>query len=136
VLALALFLPVGAQNCVTQYTVKAGDNLYRIGLAHNVPFTQIAAANNLANPNLIFVGNEACKRPPAPRQAIATTRRTSPRDRKKGEGRHVAPRRNYLLDGWARPDRGRILGRPIDANPFSNPSSRLKPKLCVNWESL
>ena len=60
VLALAMFLPVGAQNCATQYTVKAGDNLYRIGLAHNVPFPQIAAANNLANPNLIFVGQVLC----------------------------------------------------------------------------
>lgn len=60
VLALAMFVPVGAQNCTSQYTVKAGDNLYRIGLAHNVPFTQIAAANNLANPNLIFVGQVLC----------------------------------------------------------------------------
>ena len=62
VLALALFLPVSAQtqNCASQYTVKAGDNLYRIGLAHKVSYTQIAQANNLANPNLIFVGQVLC----------------------------------------------------------------------------
>src|SRR5688572_33344915 len=60
VLALAMFVPVGAQNCASQYTVKAGDNLYRIGVAHSVPWPQIAAANNLANPNLIFVGQVLC----------------------------------------------------------------------------
>jgi LysM repeat protein len=60
VLALAMFVPVGAQNCASQYTVKAGDNLYRIGVAHGVPWPQIAAANNLANPNLIFVGQVLC----------------------------------------------------------------------------
>lgn len=62
VLALAMFLPAGAQTqtCATQYTVKAGDNLYRIGVAHHVPWPQIAQANNLANPNLIFVGQVLC----------------------------------------------------------------------------
>jgi LysM repeat protein len=60
VLTLAIFLPVGAQACATPYTVKAGDNLYRIGVANGVPWPQIAAANNLANPNLIFVGQVLC----------------------------------------------------------------------------
>jgi LysM repeat protein len=60
VLALVLFLPASAQTCATPYTVKAGDNLYRIGLAHNVPYRDIAAFNNLANPNLIFVGQVLC----------------------------------------------------------------------------
>ncbi len=60
VLALAVFLPVGAQSCASQYTVKAGDNLFRIGVANGVPWPQIAAANNLANPNLIFVGQVLC----------------------------------------------------------------------------
>ena len=60
VLALAVFVPVGAQNCASQYTVKAGDNLFRIGLAAGVPWPQIATANNLANPNLIFVGQVLC----------------------------------------------------------------------------
>jgi LysM repeat protein len=60
VLALAMFVPVGAQNCASQYTVVAGDNLYRIGVRHNVPWPQIASANNLANPNLIFVGQVLC----------------------------------------------------------------------------
>jgi hypothetical protein len=59
-LALVMFLPVGAQTCATQYTVKAGDNLFRIGLAHKVPFMDIARANNLTNPNLIFVGQVLC----------------------------------------------------------------------------
>ena len=33
-LLAVLALPASAQTCATPYTVKAGDNLYRIGLAH------------------------------------------------------------------------------------------------------
>ncbi len=40
----------------TTYTVKAGDNLYRIGLAYGINWTQIAEANGLVNPNQILVG--------------------------------------------------------------------------------
>jgi LysM repeat protein len=52
--------PASAQTCVAQYTVKRGDNLFRIGLAHGVPWPAIAAANKLANPNLIFPGQVLC----------------------------------------------------------------------------
>ncbi|MCC7360460.1 MAG: LysM peptidoglycan-binding domain-containing protein [Anaerolineales bacterium] len=53
-------LPASAQTCATSYTVKAGDNLYRIGLAHGIKWTELAAANHLTNPNLIFVGQVLC----------------------------------------------------------------------------
>jgi LysM repeat protein len=59
-LLAVLVVPVGAQACATQYTVKPGDNLFRIGLAHGVPWPAIAAANNLANPSLIFPGQVLC----------------------------------------------------------------------------
>jgi LysM repeat protein len=59
-LLLVLALPASAQTCATPYTVKAGDNLYRIGLAHGVKWTDLAAANNITNPNLIFVGQVLC----------------------------------------------------------------------------
>lgn len=38
------------------YTVKAGDTLYSIARTHNVTVSQIAAANNITNVNLIRVG--------------------------------------------------------------------------------
>ena len=64
VLALALvgavFAPVGAQACAAQHTVQRGENLFRIGLTHGVPWPAIAQANNLTNPNLIFVGQVLC----------------------------------------------------------------------------
>jgi LysM repeat protein len=59
-LALVGALPVAAQGCASNYTVKAGDNLYRIGLANNIPWTRIAEANHLTNANLIFVGQVLC----------------------------------------------------------------------------
>jgi LysM repeat protein len=40
----------------TTYTVKAGDNLYRIGLVYNISWVQIAEANGLVSPNQIIVG--------------------------------------------------------------------------------
>lgn len=40
----------------TTYTVKSGDNLFRIGLAYGIGWVQIAEANGLVNPNQIIVG--------------------------------------------------------------------------------
>jgi LysM repeat protein len=40
------------------YTVKAGDNLYRIGLAYGISWVQIAEANGIVNPNQIKQGQE------------------------------------------------------------------------------
>ncbi len=40
----------------TTYTVKSGDNLYRIGLLYGIGWIQIAEANGLVNPNQIIVG--------------------------------------------------------------------------------
>lgn len=57
----AVLVPVaGAATCSAQYTVKPGDNLFRIGLAFGVPWPQIATANNLSNPGLIFPGQVLC----------------------------------------------------------------------------
>ncbi|MCB0037362.1 MAG: LysM peptidoglycan-binding domain-containing protein, partial [Anaerolineales bacterium] len=38
------------------YMVKPGENLFRIALNHGVPLTELAAANNIINPTLIYVG--------------------------------------------------------------------------------
>jgi hypothetical protein len=74
VLLLAVFLPAGAQTCAVQYTVKTGDTLFRIGVQFGVPWPAIAAANSLANPNLIFAGQVLCI--PAAGTAMPTATRT------------------------------------------------------------
>ena len=57
----ALWTPLArAATCSAQYTVLPGDNLFRIGLAFGVPWPDIAAANGLTNPNLIFPGQVLC----------------------------------------------------------------------------
>ncbi|RMF76218.1 MAG: LysM domain-containing protein [Chloroflexi bacterium] len=38
------------------HIVQTGENLFRIGLRYNIPFPVIARANNIADPNRIFVG--------------------------------------------------------------------------------
>ncbi len=69
------FGPAQAQTatpCARPHTVAAGENLYRIGLAYGVTWPAIATANNLANPNLIFVGQVLCV-PPGGATAIPAT---------------------------------------------------------------
>ncbi|MGY3742905.1 C40 family peptidase [Leuconostoc inhae] len=48
-------VPNPADNTDT-YTVKAGDNLYRIAAAHNMSVTDLANINNIQNVNYIAVG--------------------------------------------------------------------------------
>ncbi len=52
--------PARAEGCLFEYTVKAGDNLYHIGLTFGIPASVIAAVNNLADPNLLFIGQVLC----------------------------------------------------------------------------
>jgi LysM repeat protein len=42
----------------TIHVVQAGETLFRIGLQYNVPWDAIARANNITNPNAIYVGQE------------------------------------------------------------------------------
>ncbi|MBC8171723.1 MAG: LysM peptidoglycan-binding domain-containing protein, partial [Anaerolineae bacterium] len=46
-----------AQNQVT-YIVKPGDTLFKIALNYQVTVSAIVAANNIPNPNLIYVGQQ------------------------------------------------------------------------------
>ncbi len=50
--------PTPSPQTETTYIVRAGDNLYRIGLRFGISWVQIAEANGLVNPNVIKVGNE------------------------------------------------------------------------------
>ncbi len=46
-------VPAGAR---ATHIVQAGENLFRIGLRYNVPYTQLAAYNGISDPTRIFVG--------------------------------------------------------------------------------
>jgi LysM repeat protein len=50
--------PTPSPHTETTYVVRAGDNLYRIGLMYGISWVQIAEANGLVNPNQIVVGQE------------------------------------------------------------------------------
>jgi LysM repeat protein len=60
VLLAVVATPVGAATCAANYTVKSGDTLLKIGQAYGVTWRAIADANNLVNPNLIYVGTVLC----------------------------------------------------------------------------
>ena len=47
---------VGAQQGQTTHVVQPGENLFRIALKYGTTWPALAAANNLTNPNLIYVG--------------------------------------------------------------------------------
>jgi LysM repeat protein len=51
--------PPPPQKCVF-YTVKPGDTLYSIALRYGTTVQAIALANNIVNPNLIFIGQTLC----------------------------------------------------------------------------
>jgi LysM repeat protein len=54
-------IPSGAPTDPVQpgevlYTVRAGDNLFRIALRYNVSYIYLASYNGISNPHLIWVG--------------------------------------------------------------------------------
>ncbi len=53
-------IPASAANCVTQYTVRAGDTLYRISLKFGLTWDKIAQGNSITNPDRIYAGQVLC----------------------------------------------------------------------------
>jgi len=47
-------------GCSSTYVVVAGDNLFRIALNHGTTYAALAAANNISDPTLIYVGQVLC----------------------------------------------------------------------------
>ncbi|MCB9435798.1 MAG: LysM peptidoglycan-binding domain-containing protein [Anaerolineales bacterium] len=58
------------QACAQTHTVQVGQNLFRIGLMYGVQWPLLAQWNNLANPNLIYVGQVLCVSGPNPVQVV------------------------------------------------------------------
>ena len=52
--------PVHAGDCASQYTVKQGDWLKTIAAQFDVAWRDIAAANSIANANIIYIGQVLC----------------------------------------------------------------------------
>ncbi len=58
--ALAAPAPVATGTCTVTYTVKSGDYLSKIAAAYGVKWADLAQANSLANPSLIYAGQKLC----------------------------------------------------------------------------
>jgi lipoprotein NlpD len=56
------------------YTVKKGDTLYSISLEHGQDYREVAAWNNLENPNRIHVGQQLRVSPPEGEGPVAVTK--------------------------------------------------------------
>ena len=72
--AAATTPPPGAENAGKPgyYTVKSGDTLMRIGLETGQSWRDLAAWNDLSNPNLIEVGQVLRVVPPETQESVAT----------------------------------------------------------------
>lgn len=53
-------IPVTPVSCRVYHVVRSGETLYRIGVNYGVPYQEIARANRLANPRLIYAGQRLC----------------------------------------------------------------------------
>lgn len=100
VLTLALPQPTyAASSCLRTYTVRRGDNLFRIGLRFGVRFTRLQALNGLPNPNRIFVGERLCVRGSGTaimrRQGVSGSRGSSSMPAQPGDSTSSQPGRNY-----------------------------------------
>lgn len=121
---LSLFLFISAVSADTVYTVQRGDTLYSISRRFGVSVQEIAAANHLVNPDLIYAGqtlvipdasppsgggNESPTQPlPAPQPPIS------------GGGIYVVQSGDTLLRIAAR--YGVTVQALVQANNLSNPN--------------
>jgi LysM repeat protein len=57
--ATATAVPVST-SCRYYYVVRPGDNLFRIALSYGTNYNELARINNIADPRLIYVGQQIC----------------------------------------------------------------------------
>ncbi|MBL8096243.1 MAG: LysM peptidoglycan-binding domain-containing protein [Anaerolineales bacterium] len=69
-------------RCAARHLVRAGETLMDIGQAYGADWNEIAVANGLSSPSLIFTGQDLCIptaiRTPAPPTRVPTTRTPTP----------------------------------------------------------
>jgi lipoprotein NlpD len=70
--------PAEAESRTPTYTVKRGDTLYQIALDHGLDYKELAAWNNLDNPNKILVGQVLRVTAPGDSSAAGTGVTTTP----------------------------------------------------------
>ncbi len=58
--ATAPTTPLEGQTCSSVYVVQPGDNLFRIALRHGYSQMYLAQVNGIANPSLVYVGQQIC----------------------------------------------------------------------------
>ena len=120
------------------YTVKKGDTLYSIALDNGQDYKDIAAWNNLDNPNLIRVGQQLRVAPPDSGSPVAVVRpvtssapveikpaATQPAGaassttlKKEPKGGKIA----WSEDALARARQGEAAPKPVEARPETRPA--------------
>ena len=120
------------------YTVKKGDTLYSIALDHGQDYKDVAAWNNLENPNLIKVGQQLRVAPPdsgAPVAVAKPVTSSGPVEIKPAaagantETLKREPRggkQPYSDDALAKARQGEAAERPTEAKPEPKPAE-VKP---------
>ncbi len=90
------------------HTVRAGENLYRIGLRYGVPAERIARANDIRDVTTLRIGQRLVI-PDAGRSVGPRSRRGRDRDRARRRARRIAHDHAALQFSW--PARGRLSSR-------------------------
>ena len=123
--AVVMLLPnrsaMAATTCQAQYLVQPGDTLAKIGQRYNMNWSAIAQANNMTNPNRIYVGQYLCipATTPAPNPPPATC-----------QANHIVQRGESLSGIGLR--YGVTWTRIAQANNLSNPNFIYAgQKLCI-----
>lgn len=121
-----------ANNGGNRYTVRSGDTLSAIGARFGVPYMDIARANNIANPNLIHVGQQLTipgrGNTPAPTPTNPTPTPTSPtpvggiEDRPGVKGNAAQTIAFFMAKGLTKAQAAGIAGNLLYESGF-NPSA-------------
>ncbi|MFN2138685.1 MAG: DUF6851 domain-containing protein, partial [Candidatus Promineifilaceae bacterium] len=80
VLVILVWSPAASQNgqianrCAESHLVQRGDTLYSLARRYGVDVRQLAALNNLRNPNYIIAGTRLCIRTTVSSEAVVTNR--------------------------------------------------------------
>lgn len=63
VMLVGVYIPAAAQSdalCVNEYVIRDGDTLSEIAERYNVDVNELAAANDIENPRVIYIGDTLC----------------------------------------------------------------------------